>query len=54
MSQRAVRASKREIRKAFGPSAIEQLSDQEQAIRVICEVMTRGFLGRFRWLFTGK
>lgn len=47
-------ATPREIRRAFGQRAVTQLRDQDQAIRVLAEVLTRGFWGRMRWLLTGK
>lgn len=54
MSATALKASRREIRRAFGSQAVSQLHDQEIAITVLCEVLARGFWGRMRWLFLGR
>lgn len=54
MGATVARASRREIRRAFGPRALEQLADQDQALKVVCEILNRTFWGRLRWLLFGR
>lgn len=54
MRQVFAKGMRRAMRRSLGPVAANMLHDQDQAIRVFAEVLTRGFVGRFRWLFLGR
>lgn len=53
----AAKSERRGIRRAFGPTAIETLRDQDEAIRYLVQLtkpLTRGFWGRLQWLILGR
>lgn len=54
-------ASPREIRRAFGPAAVEAVNSHADAIAelnkqvtFLTQVLARGFVGRLLWLLRGK
>lgn len=68
MSQAASRASRREIRRAFGPEALDLLAQHNDSILALAEagkalatdvkalnaLRSRPILGRLRWLLVGR
>jgi hypothetical protein len=51
---RVERRTKRDIRRAFGPAAVDELATTIARVNELVAFAQRGFWGRMRWLFLGR
>jgi len=53
MRQKAVKETRRQIRKAIGPVAAERIEWSDQRARFCASILRRGLWGRLKWLILG-
>ena len=61
MSEATARATRRKLRRAFGPDAADLVQAQDEQLQILTRtatalvaIMRRGLWGRLKWLATGR
>lgn len=54
MGQATLKNSRRELRKALGPTLADIVREHDIRVRAHGQILRRGFFGRLKWILFGK